>query len=144
MPNKFQEINTQGLKLLALSFAWFLAVGFLVLPLSTHAQIIPCSGLDCKVDDLFEILVNIYNFLLGLAALVAMLFIVWGGTRMIYFSYMEDSASELSAAKLTVRRAVAGFVVIAMAYLLVSTALAVLGIDKTTPVGELLTRFGLL
>lgn len=89
----------------------------------------------CGVDDLLALPVNIYNYLLGLAALVAMLFIVWGGMRMFYFGYMEDSASELEAAKLTVRRAIGGFVIIATAYLLVATLLYLLGLDRGTEGG---------
>ena len=153
MPNKFQKSNPKSLNFLVLSFVWFAAAGVLILPLATHAQTfqilptcnpVPGSSTSCGVQHLLELLVNIYNFMLGLAALVALLFIIWGGLRMLYFSYLEDSSSELAAAKLTVRRAVAGFAIVALAYLIVSTTLALVGIDTTTPVGKLLIDFGLL
>lgn len=116
-----------------------MVTGFL--PLTAYAQLLPaCNPVpgqpdSCEVADLFALLVNIYNYLLGLAALVAMLFIVWGGMRMFYFGYMEDSASELEAAKFTVRRAIGGFVIIATAYLLVATLLYLLGLDRGTEGG---------
>lgn len=118
----------------------------LITPPTAHAAIVPCTGLGsdpCTVNDLFELLIGIYNFLLGLAALVAMLFIVWGGVRMLYFSYLEDSASELESAKLTVRRAVGGFVIIALAYLVVNAVLTMLGVSQTSEVGKWLIQLGL-
>jgi hypothetical protein len=125
---------------------FFILYSIFCIPFFVHAQapLVPCSGLNCTVDHLFQLLVNVYNFLLGLAALVAMLFIVWGGLRMLYFSYLEDSAHELESAKLTVRRAIGGFVIIALAYLLVSTTLNLLGVAKSGPIYELLHRFGLI
>jgi hypothetical protein len=141
VPNKFQNLNPKGLIVV-----WFLVIGFLVLPAATHAQavqLVPCSGINCTVDDLLRLLVNVYNFLLGFAALAAMLFIVWGGLRMLYFSFLEDSAHELASAKLTVRRAVAGFVIIALAYLIVNTVLSMLGLATGTEIYRLLQQFGL-
>ncbi len=125
---------------------WSLVIGVSILPFTANAQapLVPCTGLNCTVDHLFQLLVNVYNFLLSLAALVAMLFIIWGGLRMLYFSYLEDSAGELSDAKLTVRRAIGGFVIIALAYLLVNTTLTLLGVDKGGPIGTLLKGVGLL
>ncbi len=103
------------------------------------------SGLPtCGINHLIELLANIYNFLLTLAGLVAMFFIVFGGMRMLYFSYMEDSSQELEAAKFTVRRAIGGFIIIAMAYLLVNTLLSMLGVDESSIAGKLLLQFGLL
>jgi hypothetical protein len=130
----------------------FCVLQFGFLPLAADAQIVPpCDPVPgrsapadtCGVEHLIQLLVNIYNFLLGLAGLMTLLFIVFGGARMLFFSYWEDSAAELQAAQQTVTRAVFGFMIIAMAYLLVNTALLMLGLDRSSKVFELLVKFGL-
>lgn len=144
------KLEYRNLKLDNRVLSCFLISIFLISALSAHAAIIPpCDPMpetptSCGVNDLLKLLVNIYNFLLGLAGLVAMLFIVFGGVRMLYFSYLENQASELEAAKLTVSRAIGGLVIIALAYLLVNTALTMLGVARNSQVGELLIEWGLL
>lgn len=88
------------------------------------AGLVPCKGLGCTVDDLFKMFIRIYNFLLGAAALVAMLFVIVGGIRMFFLAASE---SELENAKHTVKYAIVGFVIIACAYLIVNTLIFVLG-----------------
>lgn len=90
------------------------------------APLVPCSGLNCTVNDLLKLLVNIYNFLLGLAAMVALFMIIFSGIRMFYFGFVEDSSSELEAAKLGLTRAITGLVIVAVAYLVVNTLVFVL------------------
>lgn len=100
----------------------------LLLPYSAAAGgIVPCTGLDCTVEKLLELLVNIYNALLGFAALVAMGFIIWGGVQMLLYSFSEQPTSQLESAKLTLRRAIFGFMLVIGAYLIVQTVLFVLG-----------------
>src|SRR6185369_6117744 len=48
--------------------------------------LVPCGGPGqpaCTLTDLFVLLGNIYNLMLGLGGLVALLFIIWGGIQMI-------------------------------------------------------------
>jgi len=111
----------------------------LLLPVSVaQAQIIPdCNPLPgqsgsgqqepCGVKHILQLLINIYNVLLGLAAIVALLFIIWGAVRMFIWSVIEEPESELTAAKRTVTRAVVGFVLVLLAYLMVNTLVVVLG-----------------
>lgn len=118
------------------SFVRSLALAFLLMglafcvPAISHAAIVPaCNPLpgqpnSCGVKHIFELVVNIYNFLLGAAALVAMLFVVVGGIRMFFLAASE---SELENAKHTVKYAIVGFVMIACAYLIVNTLIFVLG-----------------
>src|SRR3989344_7012251 len=112
----------------------YLLLGILVLMLGLPAQAAivpdcnPVPGYDdsCTVGHLFQLLVNIYNFLLGMAAIVTLLFLIYSGIRMFYFSFLEDSAGELSAAKLGITRAITGLVLVAIAYLLVNTVVFLL------------------
>lgn len=81
----------------------------------------------CDLNHLLQLFVNIYNVLLGLASFIAMLFIVWAGVRMFYWSTFEDSEGELGSAKKTLTRAITGLVIIAIAWLIVNTTIVVLG-----------------
>lgn len=103
---------------------------FLLLPVLAYAQgpIIPCDGIHCTVKDLITMLVNIYNLIIGFAGSVALIFIIYGGVRMLYWSYMEEAPRELEDAKRTVSRAVTGFVIVLAAYLIVNTLLSFFGI----------------
>lgn len=88
---------------------------------------IPGRSGSCGIQHLFELVQNVYNIMLGLAGLVAVLFIVWAGIRMILYWVSEKPEEELTSAKLTLRRAVTGLVIIAVAYLAVSFVLAIFG-----------------
>ncbi|MEX2054772.1 MAG: hypothetical protein WD972_01195 [Candidatus Andersenbacteria bacterium] len=99
-------------------------------PLSAHAALINCGygGLpECEIKDLLQLLVGVYNMLLGLGALVAMLMIIYGGVRMFIFHYFEDAPGELKNAKFTVTRAITGLIIVLAAYLIVNTLIALLG-----------------
>lgn len=99
--------------------------------LPVHAAIVPCGGPGgppCELKHLFELLVGIYNFLLGMAGMVALIFLIWGGIQMFLYHYFEDPQGVLSGAKLTVTRAIFGLVIIATAYLVVNTVLILLGV----------------
>lgn len=117
-------------------------VALLLLPQTTSAQLVTCGPgtavEECTLDHLVGLGVGIYNFLMGMSAMVAFLFIVWGGVRMLYWTFMEDSARELEEAKYTVRRAIGGFLIILLAYLLVNTVLVILGVNEGSAVGRVL------
>ena len=86
----------------------------------------------CELADLFKLLVGIYNFLLGMAGIVAFGFLIYGGIRM--FLYSVDGEN-LAAGKKTVVEALIGLAIVALAYLLVNTLLTALGVDPGT-IGE--------
>lgn len=84
----------------------------------------------CGIKHIFQTLVNIYNFLLGMAAIVAMLFLIWGGIKMLIYQFDEQPEQFLNDAKLTVSRAVTGLVIVIIAYLIVFTLLSLLGLQE--------------
>lgn len=108
---------------------YVLWVATILFALPAHAQggLVPCSGLDCTVSDFFQLFVGIYNFLLGLGAVIAVLMIVVAGVRMLIYYWSEQPEHELDVAKNTLRRAIFGLVIVVTAYLVVNTLLAVLG-----------------
>ena len=108
-----------------------------------------CIIEPCGANHIVALIVNIYNWLLGLAALVGVLMIIWAGIQMILVSVFEVSPNELMAtplesAKLTLLRAVIGLIIIFLAYIILNTALALLGVDASSAVGGLLSDYGLL
>lgn len=129
--------STQSLRKIS-QYIKLIPYTFLFLPLFVHAQILPCSPLHpnpratnvsgCTFADLFTILVNIYNFLLGLAAIVFMAMIVISGIRMLVFYLSENPAGDLKDAKYTLTRAITGFVIIVAAYLIVRTMVSFFGV----------------
>ena len=92
-----------------------------LMPGVTEAALVPCSGLDCDVQGLLGLVYGIFNWLIGSAGLVALGFIIWGGLRMLYWSFMEDDERELAASKHTVTRAILGLVIVASSWLVINT-----------------------
>ena len=103
------------------------ALLFLSAPVLAFAQgLLPCTGLDCQLTDLFKLLGTLFNYAIGLSALVLMAMLVWGGARMAYHSFLENAPSELKSAQETVTRSISGFVIILLAYVLVNTVVFLL------------------
>ncbi len=95
-------------------------------PLRARADgLVPCTGLDCTFESIMELFANIFNWLIGLAGLVAMGFIVWAAARMLYWSFLEDAEAELVSAKRTLTRAIVGFVIVAAAWVIVNTVITI-------------------
>ncbi|MFH1354050.1 MAG: hypothetical protein ABIH36_02070 [bacterium] len=131
------------LKLLTL----LLIFGLLV-PLPARQQpFVYCSGNDplkCTLDDLLAVPVNIFNFLLGLAAVVLLAVIIWAGMRMILYHASEMPEQELASAKMTLTRGIMGFLIIAFSYVLVNLLVyTLLGLDTNSGVAKILKDFGL-
>lgn len=130
--------------MLKIIFSFFLMVVVLMWPVTAaQAALVPCSGLNCNVSHFFQLLVNIYDFLLGLAALVAILLIIWSGIKMLTYQFSENPESDLTEAKHTLTRALTGLALIVGAFLVVRTLLLVLGVTSgffsgITDIGNLL------
>jgi len=136
----------------------FLLFGLLV-PLPAYQQVpfVQCSDpvrlpgetgalphvLGCTLENLLAVPVRIYNFLLGLAAVVLLLVIIWAGLRMILFHLSDMPEGELANAKLTLTRGIFGFLIIAAAYLIVNLLLYLLCLDRYSYVAMELSRFGI-
>ena len=70
----------------------------------------------CKFEDLFELAYIIVNYLIGMAGLVAMFFIVWGGVQML----LSGGNSKIyDDAKATIFNALLGLVLTLMSYLII-------------------------
>ncbi len=120
-----------------------LLLSLVPLPAQQQVPFVTCSGLNCKLDNLLEVPVRIFNFLLGMAAAVLLVVIVWAGLRMILYHTAEMPEAELTNAKMTLQRGIFGFIIIAFSYLLVNLVLNLLGLYSGSAVGEILKDFGL-
>lgn len=112
----------------------------LLMPLPAYQQqpFVNCYGLGCNLGHLLDVPVRIYNFLLGIAALVLLLVIVWAGLRMILFHVSEMPEAEVTNAKLTLTRGIFGFLIIAMSYIIVGLLLHLIGLSSDSYVGKFL------
>lgn len=127
-----QELGTRRLLFSRMLYR-IIPYSLFLIPLLAHAALLPCSGLDCKIEHLYDLAVNIYNFLLSLAALVALCFLIVGGMKMFLFSFSgvefgQDPQAVLTGAKKTIARALIGLVIIVAAYLIANTILIILGV----------------
>jgi len=115
----------------------FLAVSFLWSGVAGNAQAAilpdctPFGGVNdqpraCGVSDIFELIVNLFNFLLGLIALIFVLIMIVAGLRLALYQFADSPETELSGAKLMFRRGMFGLVVALMAFLLINTVLVIL------------------
>lgn len=113
---------------------WFISLGAF-LPFIARAQdngIVPCGpkgqqGNECTIKDIFTLLVDIYNFLLATAGVVAFGFLIYGGVQMLLYSVDEE---HLASGKRTVMQALIGLAIVALAYIVVNTLLSALGLNE--------------
>lgn len=120
----------------------------LLVPLSAKGQMpfVTCTDdpiNDCTLDQLLEVPVRVFNFLLGMAAAVLLVVIIWAGLRMILYHTSEMPEAELTNAKMTLQRGIFGFIIIAFSYLLVNLVLTLLGLYSNSAVAQILKKFGL-
>jgi hypothetical protein len=138
--------KARGTQVLPAIRSWLLAVfvALLLFPLPAYQQepFVPCTGLACTLEDLIEVPVRIFNYLLGLAALVFIGVIVFSGLRMMWYYAAESPEAELQNAKYTLTRGIVGFVIIVGAILIVNILLSLLGLYPSSELFETLFGFG--
>src|SRR5581483_4137693 len=123
------------------------AVAILTAPAVSYAQIVPsCNPIpgqnnSCTINDLLSIPVRIYNLLLGLAAVVAMLMLIIGGVQYVLAFTGGDKAAEAAKARIT--HALIGLAIVLVAFLAVNTLLyTILGLNPNGAVATILHSFG--
>ena len=76
------------------------------------------NGVNCTQNTgLVSLAVIVLNWILGVAGLVAVIFLIWGGFRYLTAGGNEDSTK---AARTTIINALIGLVIIILAYVIVS------------------------
>lgn len=125
-----------------------LVLGGLLLPQLAWMQasdatgFIGCEGLRCTLNDLTAIPGRIFNWAVAAAAAVFFGIIVFSGVRIGMFYVNEAPEAELQAAKNTLRHGIVGFLIVVLAYLIVTILLFnILGL--TGPVADELGNQGI-
>lgn len=78
----------------------------------------------CNITHLFRTMIIIINYLITMAGLIAVLFIIISGVQIIMSQFSGADQSKLTAAKKKLGGAVGGLVLIAIAFVLVNSLLA--------------------
>ena len=114
-----------------------LAIALLFSPLTAFAIPQPncnaLNGINCQQGDVQSLLITVLNWLLGIAFIVAVLFLVIGGFRYIMSAGNEEQAE---AGKKTIINALIGVVVIILSYVIVQVVARLVsnsGTTSTTP-----------
>lgn len=98
--------------------------GMMIYASFASAALVPCgtkaSGADCTIGDLFQAVILIINYLLGMAGLVAIVFIFIGGARMVFAAANPDQAK---IGKETLYNAIFGFIMVVAAFLIMNIVL---------------------
>ena len=100
---------------------------FLALPLFGFTQgLVPCSGPDCELCDLFQLFINLINFVLfTIVPPVATLIFIWGGIT--FYTAMGDPGKVGKGRQILIS-AVIGIIIIYSAHFVVSMVLNALGV----------------
>jgi hypothetical protein len=124
---------------------WLIILLVATLPLGAGAQgiqIIPeCNPVpgqpnSCGITHIFGLLVNIFDLLLALVGVVFMLVIIWAGFRFFLYQFSEKPEASLEAAKLTLKRGIFGFMIVATTFLVIRVVLVALGVNTEQMFGD--------
>jgi len=85
---------------------------------------VTCGGLDCSVCSLLELIQNIFNWLLGISAALAVLLVILAGFT--YLMSLSDDNLFIKAKRFLIY-AVAGFLLILVSFLIFNTVYLALG-----------------
>ena len=105
----------------------FIALGLTFLPqLAFSRGLVPCGGYKdngqlerpCNIEDIFVIVARVTNFLIAMAGVVAVYYIVGAGFWLIVSTGTEE---DITKRKSQISNAVVGFVLVLMAYMFVNT-----------------------
>lgn len=100
-----------------------IVIAMTVFPLAVSAAgLVPCGGIDekpCTVEDAFVLLARVTNFLIAVAGVVSVYFIISSSFSLVVFSVGEEE--KISQEKKALANAVVGFILAMMAYMIVAT-----------------------
>jgi len=109
-------------------FSLCLCLGiFIAAPTVVYARgLVPCGGYEangtreepCDVEDIFVLIARVTNFLIAMAGVVAVYYIIGGGFWLIVSTGNEEAITQR---KNQISNAVIGFVLVMMAYMFVNT-----------------------
>lgn len=95
-----------------------------------YAGIVPCDTLTCTLCDFFQMISNLVNFIYQIAAPIAVLMIVIGGTLMVV-SYISPGAGgeALTKARAIFKATAIGLLIVWGGWILLNAFLIAIGAD---------------
>jgi hypothetical protein len=87
-------------------------------------QFVSCNGLDCNVCSLLESTSNIFRWLLGISAVLAVLFLIFGG---FFYLFSRGDKNRLQEARIIANYTVFGFVFALISFIAVHTLIWSIG-----------------
>ncbi|TSC53779.1 MAG: hypothetical protein LiPW39_68 [Parcubacteria group bacterium LiPW_39] len=127
------EFGIKAMKFYLKTFSILLAISYLLLAIyPVQAALVPCSGLNCTVCDLFALLGNITNFILKnvMPPLAGLLFLV-GGIMMVAAAGSEE---RFKKGRTILVNTLIGVVIVLAAWVVINTLITTLG--KSLKVGN--------
>ena len=109
-------------------FLYRIVAFMLFLPYHSFAAgsgLVPCTGADCHISDLGELVNRIITFLIAISfPLAAVMFAIGGFTLM----FSGGNQGKIDTAKSLMKSSVLGLLLVLFAYLIVKTLLSALGL----------------
>ncbi|MDP3800501.1 MAG: hypothetical protein Q8Q90_03730, partial [bacterium] len=104
---------------------------FLFTPFFTYAQgLVPCTGIDCSLCELFDLVQNVFNFIVWtLVPIVATAIILWAGFDMITAGGNQTKAG---AGRKRLTAVMIGIAIVYSSYILASFVVRFLAGDNST------------
>lgn len=94
--------------------------GFLV-KIASAQGLVPCQGVDCTEENLYELIVNIINFMIQwLAFPLVVIFFLWGG---FLFLTSGGSPTRIEQGKKAITGAIIGLVIVLTSVVVINTIL---------------------
>ena len=108
-----------------------LLIPFFAMGNNGSSGLVPCSGIDCSLCDIFTLLANVIAFMLiTVVPLAATLLFMWGGVK---FLTAGGDAGKVNDARKLMVSVVIGIVIVYSAHMLISAFLSVMGADVNWP-----------
>jgi len=86
------------------------------------------GGANCNLNDLKDLMINMINYLIRGAGFVTLLFMVWGGIKMLFSG---GNPEQVKSGKSTLYNAIIGFVIVLAVYLIINLTLSAIGAAPT-------------
>lgn len=119
----------QKTKVILISLSLILLV-FANFALAADGGLVGCgtgAAKECtSIGQLVDVVIRIINYLLSLASIVAMIYVVWAGYQMVTAGGNEE---KIATAKASFSDAIIGFFLILVSFVLLNAILSILGIN---------------
>ncbi len=87
-------------------------------PTSPGGGLVPCGGTDCDLNDLYQLIINIIQFMIEIAGILAVLFFLYGGFVILTSG---GSSERMQTGKRAVTAAAVGLVIVLASIIIIHT-----------------------